>query len=121
VVEDDEMVRRVAVRILRAKGYVVHETGDPRAALAIFDQLGRAVDLLVADVVMSGMSGKDLADRLRGMKHDLRVLYTSGYTENTIVHHGVVDPDVNFLAKPYLPEDLAHCVREALDKSGSGF
>jgi CheY-like chemotaxis protein len=121
VVEDDEMVRRVAVRILRAKGYVVHETGDPRAALAIFDQLGRAVDLLVADVVMSGMSGKDLADRLRGMKHDLRVLYTSGYTENTIVHHGVVDPDVNFLAKPYLPEDLARCVREALDKSGSGF
>jgi CheY-like chemotaxis protein len=115
VVEDDEMVRRVAVRILRAKGYVVHETGDPRAALAIFEQLGRAVDLLIADVVMSGMSGKDLADRLRGVKPDLRVLYTSGYTENTIVHHGVVDPDVNFLAKPYLPEDLARCVREALD------
>jgi two-component system, cell cycle sensor histidine kinase and response regulator CckA len=119
VVEDDEMVRRVAVRILRAKGYVVHETGDPRAALAIFEQLGRAVDLLVADVVMSGMSGKDLADRLRGVKPNLRVLYTSGYTENTIVHHGVVDPDVNFLAKPYLPEDLARCVREALDKRDS--
>ena len=66
VVEDDEMVRRVAVRILRAKGYVVHETGDPRAALAIFERLGRAVDLLIADVVMAGMSGKDLADRLRG-------------------------------------------------------
>jgi len=118
VVEDDDMVRRVAVRILRAKGYVVHETGDPRAALSIFEQLGRAVDLLIADVVMSGMSGKDLADRLRGVKPGLRVLYTSGYTENTIVHHGVVDPDVNFLAKPYLPEDLARCVRDALDKPG---
>jgi two-component system cell cycle sensor histidine kinase/response regulator CckA len=118
VVEDDEMVRRVAVRILRAKGYVVHETGDPRAALAIFEQLGRAVDLLIADVVMAGMSGKELVDRLRRAKRDLRVLYTSGYTENTIVHHGVVDPDVSFLAKPYLPEDLARCVREALDKAG---
>ena len=118
VVEDDEMVRRVAVRILRAKGYVVHETGDPRAALAIFETLGHAVDLLIADVVMTGMSGKELADRLRGVKRDLRVLYTSGYTENTIVHHGVVDPEINFLAKPYLPEDLARCVREALDRVG---
>ena len=97
---------------------MVHETGDPRAALSMFEQLGRAVDLLIADVVMSGMSGKDLADRLRGVKPGLRVLYTSGYTENTIVHHGVVDPDVNFLAKPYLPEDLARCVREALDETG---
>ena len=118
VVEDDEMVRRVAVRVLRAKGYVVHDTGDPRVALAIFEQLGRAVDLLIVDVVMAGMSGKELADRLRGVKRDLRVLYTSGYTENTIVHQGVVDPDINFLAKPYLPEDLARCVREALDKVG---
>ena len=80
------------MRVLRAKGYVVHETGDPREALAIFDRLGRAIDLLIADVVMAGMSGKDLADRLRAQKRDLRVLYTSGYTENTIVHHGVVDP-----------------------------
>jgi len=108
----------VAVRILRAKGYVVHETGDPRAGLAIFETLGHAVDLLIADVVMARMSGKELADRLRGVKRDLRVLYTSGYTENTIMHHGVVDPDVSFLAKPYLPEDLARCVREALDRVG---
>ncbi len=65
---------------------------------------------------MAGMSGKDLADRLRGERPDLKVLYTSGYTENTIVHHGVVDAGVNFLSKPYLPEDLARRVREVLDK-----
>jgi CheY-like chemotaxis protein len=118
VVEDDEMVRRVAVRILRSKGYAVHDTGDPKAAVAIFERLGRAVDLLIADVVLVGMSGKDLADRLRGERPDLKVLYTSGYTENTIVHHGVVDVGVNFLSKPYLPEDLARRAREVLDRSG---
>jgi DNA-binding response OmpR family regulator len=69
-------------------------------------------------VVLVGMSGKDLADRLRGERPDLKVLYTSGYTENTIVHHGVVDVGVNFLSKPYLPEDLARRAREVLDRSG---
>ncbi|HEX2659907.1 MAG TPA: ATP-binding protein, partial [Polyangia bacterium] len=116
VVEDDEMVRRLAVRVLRGKGYLVHETGDPLQALEMFDAAAPPVDMLVADVVMAGLSGKDLADRLRAKRPDLKVLYTSGYTENTIVHHGVVDAGVNFLPKPYVPDELARRVREALDK-----
>ncbi|HEY2409697.1 MAG TPA: PAS domain S-box protein [Polyangiaceae bacterium] len=118
VVEDDQMVRALAARILRMKGYVVHETGDPRAAVAIFEELGTAVALLVTDVVMHGMSGRELADTLRKRRPALRVLYTSGYTENTIVHHGVVESGVNFLAKPYVPEELARRVREVLDQAG---
>ena len=118
VVEDDEMVRRLAVRILRGQGYVVHDTGDPVDALAMFDRLGGAVDLLVTDVVMAGMSGRELANQLRARRAGLKVLYTSGYTENTIVHHGVVDAGVNFLEKPYVPDELARRVRDVLDRRG---
>ena len=118
VVEDDEMVRRLAVRVLRGKGYLVHDTGDPIQAVELFESADPPIDMLVADVVMAGMSGKDLADRLRAKRPDLKVLYTSGYTENTIVHHGVVDAGVNFLAKPYVPDELARRVRDALDRSG---
>jgi PAS domain S-box-containing protein len=116
LVEDDEMVRRVAVRILRGKGYTVHETGDPREALELFHAITPPVALLVVDVVMAGMSGKELAERLRGQRPELKVLYTSGYTENTIVHHGIVDAGVNFIAKPYVPEEFAQRVREVLDR-----
>jgi len=111
-------VRRLAVRILRGQGYVVHDTGDPVDALAMFDRLGGAVDLLVTDVVMAGMSGRELANQLRARRAGLKVLYTSGYTENTIVHHGVVDAGVNFLEKPYVPDELARRVRDVLDRRG---
>lgn len=116
VVEDDDLVRRVAVRTLRLKGYVVHEAGSPKQALEVFGELGGTMDLLVTDVVMTGMSGKELADRMQGTCSALRVIYTSGYAEDTIVHHGVVDAGVNFLAKPYLPEQLARRAREVLDQ-----
>jgi PAS domain S-box-containing protein len=115
VVEDETGIRRVAVRILEMSGYRVYETGDPERALTLFDEVNGNVDLLVADVVMAKMSGKELAERLRTKKPSLRVLYTSGYTEDTIVHHGVVDPGVDFLAKPYGPEELTERVREVLD------
>jgi len=122
VVEDDDMVRRLAVRILREQGYVVHDTGDPVEALAMFERLGGGIDLLVTDVVMAGMSGKELANQLRArrsaLQPTLKVLYTSGYTENTIVHHGVVDAGVNFLEKPYVPDELARRVRQVLDRAG---
>jgi len=116
VVEDDVAVRRVAVRILEVSGYRVFETGDPERALTLFDEVGATVELLVVDLVMATMSGKALASRLREKKPELRVLYTSGYTENTIVHHGVVDEGVNFLAKPYGPAELSRRVREVLDQ-----
>jgi len=115
VVEDEVGIRRVAVRILEMSGYRVYETGDPERALELFDELGGTIDLLVADVVMAKMSGRELAERLLQKKPSLRVLYTSGYTEDTIVHHGVVDPGIHFLAKPYGPEELTVRVREVLD------
>ncbi len=113
MVEDDAMVRRVAGRILAAHGYRVLDTGDPHEALSLFEK--NEVALLVTDLVMPRMTGKELADRLLKVRPGLRVLYTSGYAENTIVHHGIVDAGVNFLSKPYLPDDLARAVRTALD------
>ena len=116
VAEDDEMVRQVAVRVLRSQGYTVIEAARGAAAIQRFEELQGKVDLLITDVVMPEMSGKDLAEQLRARWPNLRVLFTSGYTEDTIVHHGAVDAGVNFLAKPYFPADLVRRVREALDK-----
>ena len=116
MVEDDAMVRRIAIRILRSQGYTVHEADDAEQALARFEELGGKVDLLITDVIMPGTSGKDLADELHRRCPALKVLYTSGYTENTIVDHGVVDAGVSFLAKPYVPAALIQRVREVLDR-----
>jgi two-component system cell cycle sensor histidine kinase/response regulator CckA len=115
VVEDEAMVRKVALRILRARGYQVHEAGSSAEARRRFDELGGRIDLMVTDVVMPGGTGKELADELRRRKADLKVLFTSGYTENTVVHHGVVDVGIHFLEKPYVPDALARRVREVLD------
>lgn len=93
---------------------------DPFKALELYEAISPRIALLVVDVVMTGMSGKDLAERLRLRRPELKVLYTSGYTENTVVHHGVVDAGIDFLAKPYVPEDLAVRVREVLDRDENG-
>jgi CheY-like chemotaxis protein len=116
LVEDDVMVRRVAVRALTENGYQVFEAATPTEAREQFARLGGQIDVLVTDVVLPEMTGRDLAQLLRQEHPGLRVLYTSGYTENTIVHHGVVDADVDFLAKPYVSAELARRVREVLDR-----
>jgi two-component system cell cycle sensor histidine kinase/response regulator CckA len=116
LVEDDELVRRIASRILVGNGYKVHVAVDGADALNRFNELEGKIDALITDVVLPKVSAKELVRRLQQLKPDLRVLYTSGYTENTVVHQGVVDAGVNFLAKPYLPADLSRAVRELLDK-----
>jgi CheY-like chemotaxis protein len=115
VVEDDPGVRSVAVRALRTFGYRVTEAPDgPTARRLIAD--GSTFDLLFTDVVMpGGMSGRVLADEARRLLPRLKVLFTSGYTSNAIVHHGRLDPGTNFIAKPYRRHDLAHAVRGVLD------
>ena len=119
LVEDDELVRRYAVRELAALGYVVLEAANGPRALEVF-AAHPDIDLLFTDVVMpGGLSGRELADRVRVSRPDLRVLFTSGYTENAIVHHGRLDPGVHLLAKPYRRAELARAVRRALNGDGS--
>jgi nitrogen-specific signal transduction histidine kinase len=114
VVEDDEPVRQLACHELRALGYHVLDASCGADALRIVES-DEPVDLLFTDVVMpGGMSGRQLADAARQLRPGLRVLYTSGYTENAIVHHGRLDPGVMLLAKPYRRADLARAVRSAI-------
>jgi YesN/AraC family two-component response regulator len=95
---------------------VVHASGG-KEAIEIAAKTGSGIHLLVTDVVMPGMSGKELAEKLCGTFPKLKVLYTSGYTADVIVHHGVLDAGVQFLPKPYTPSALARKVREVLDMS----
>ncbi len=116
VVEDDEMVRRYACQQLRSMGYRVIEVDNGAGALALIEQ-HPDIDLLFTDVVMpGGMNGRALADAARQLRPTLRVLYTSGYTENAIVHHGRLDPGVQLLAKPYRLVDLSRAIRAALSQ-----
>jgi PAS domain S-box-containing protein len=116
LVEDDPGVRSVARRVLERDGYRLLEAMDPAAALALSDQHQGTIAMLVTDVVMPGMSGPALASRLLALRPGLRVLYTSGYTREAIVHHGVLEPGVAFLQKPYTTTRLARTVREVLDR-----
>ena len=114
VVEDDELVRDHVVAQLQSLGYHTLAAPNGAAALALVDE-GAKFDLLFTDVVMpGGMSGRQLADELRRRWPSLKVLYTSGYTENAIVHHGRLDAGVALLNKPYRKADLARMVREVL-------
>jgi len=114
-VEDDDMVRKLGARILRNLGYRVIEADDGVDALGQLDRGGGRIDLLMTDVVMPGMNGRELA-RLATARHPgVSVLYASGYTENVVVHHGIVDADVYFIHKPYTPPLLARKVRDVLD------
>jgi signal transduction histidine kinase len=115
VVEDDERVRLVSVEALRELGYSVqHASNGEQALLALERNPG--VQLLFTDVVMPDMGGRELADEAKKRFPDLKVLYTTGYTKNAIVHNGVLDADVAFIAKPFSLGQLARKVRAVLDK-----
>jgi CheY-like chemotaxis protein len=101
--------------ILQGKGYTVLAASDGEEALRIFQNHEGTIDLLITDVIMPKMNGRELADKLRKIRSDLKVIFTSGYTSNIIVHHGVLDPGVVFLEKPITAETLLKKVREVLD------
>ena len=116
VVEDDDGVRAMARASLIELGFIVHDVDSPFEAEQLIEN-GLAIDLLFTDVVMPGMNGRQLADRLREIRPDLKVLYTTGYTRNAILHNGVIDSDVVLLVKPYSVDDLARKIIDALGPS----
>ena len=115
LVEDAEAVRHLARDVLKSRGYNVFEAADAATAHSICRRYQRAIDLLLSDVVMPLRSGVDLAKELLEIHPEMNVLYMSGYTEDTVVHHGVLDPGVNFIQKPFSADVLAIRVREVLD------
>ncbi len=116
VVEDDQMVRDYVVAQLQSLGYTVIEAANGPTAVTILDS-AEPVDLLFTDIVMpGGMSGRELADEARRRRPQLKVLFTSGYTENAVVHHGRLDPGVDLLNKPFAKRALAAKVRSVLDR-----
>ena len=117
VVEDDEEVRNLAVRILKKQGYNVLEASQGLDAFLICEEHEEPMHLLLTDVVMPKMSGRELADRIVSIHPEIKVLYMSGYTDNAIAHHGILEKGTNFIQKPFTVDGLARKVREVLDKA----
>jgi PAS domain S-box-containing protein len=120
LVEDEDSLRNLSRLILQASGYTVLEARDGQEAIWVAEQHSASIHLLVTDVVMPRMSGRQLADMLAQTRPDLAVLYMSGYTDEAVLRHGVFEAGVAFLQKPFTPIGLARKVREVLDaKAGA--
>jgi PAS domain S-box-containing protein len=113
--EDEEAVRKLARQILEMYGYHVLEAANGGAALLLCERHRGSIQLLITDVVMPEMSGRELADRLARLHPEMKVLFMSGYTDNAVVHHGVLIGETNFIQKPFPTEGLVRKVREVLD------
>ncbi|HEX7722492.1 MAG TPA: PAS domain S-box protein [Pyrinomonadaceae bacterium] len=118
LVEDEEVVRGLATHILEDAGYKVLAARDGAEAIQLCTQPAEQIDLLLTDVVMPETSGKEVADRVTALMPRTKVLFMSGYTDQAIVHHGVLDSNVEFIQKPFTPLGLSKKVREVLDANG---
>jgi CheY-like chemotaxis protein len=120
LVEDEPEVRGLARDILRQQGYTILEAADGDEALRVGREYRGPIHLLVTDVVMPQMGGRQLADRLQAGRHETKVLYVSGYTDDAILHQGVSETGTAFLPKPFTAAALAHKVRQVLDTAPAG-
>lgn len=117
LVEDETIVRKMTKEILQLSGYQVLEASNGQEALMVCEQHHDPVHLMLTDVVMPLMSGRELAEHLAQRRPEIKVLYMSGYTDDAIVHHGVLEKGTAFLEKPFTPNGLSRKVREVLDGS----
>jgi CheY-like chemotaxis protein len=115
LVEDELVVRRLVAEILESNGYTVLQAGDGPSALELLRRHTGPLDLLVTDVVMPGMSGPEVAGAVAAMRPGAQVLYISGYTDSSVGQHGVLEPGIGFLQKPFAADVLTRRVREVLD------
>jgi two-component system, cell cycle sensor histidine kinase and response regulator CckA len=115
IVEDEEIVRNLASEFLQLLGYTTLSVGDPDEALTLSRSHLDEIHLLITDVILPKMDGRTLSRKIAEIRPNIRVLYVSGYTENAIVHHGVLDQGILFLQKPFTVDALAHKVRDVLD------
>ncbi len=114
LVEDDDVVRALTRRVLERAGYRILEAGNAVEAIDRFSDHAPEIDLLLTDVIMPGMSGRELAQQLRAARPELGVVYMSGYTEDEIIHHGGVRGDVTLITKPFTPDGLSQVIHDAL-------
>ena len=120
VVEDEDPVRTFIREVLEGAGYTVLDAADADRAVKIFGDNGRRIDLLLTDVVLPGGSGRALVDTLSARRRDLKVVFMSGYTDDAIVRHGVLDPGTMFLEKPITAQRLLGKIREAFPAGDGG-
>ncbi|HEX3236203.1 MAG TPA: response regulator [Gemmatimonadales bacterium] len=116
VVEDEPQVRRMAARALAQAGHRVLEAADGRDAISLLARAGQGIDLVLTDVAMPGMSGRELAERLREARPDVRVIFMSGYADDEIVRRGLLDPEQPFIQKPFTPAVLVQRVAELTEQ-----
>ncbi|MBN1661988.1 MAG: PAS domain S-box protein [Deltaproteobacteria bacterium] len=114
LVEDDDMLRGMITEMLEIMGYGVTAVGNPKEALPLFEDGETSIDLVITDVVMPGMNGRELRDRLNNIRPGVKVLFMSGYTSNVIVHHGVLEDGVHFIQKPFNMNVLARKIAEII-------
>jgi CheY-like chemotaxis protein len=112
--EDEESLRELIGELLEASGYQVLAAEDPTKAIETAERHGGVIHLLLTDVLMPGMNGRELAQRVRELRPDIRVLYMSGHTEDSIAQSGLLEPGALLISKPFTQESLARKVREAL-------
>jgi PAS domain S-box-containing protein len=117
VVEDEDGVRKLVREVLELRGYRVLEADGGEQALAVASEFDQSIDLLLTDVVMPKMNGRDLAEAMALLRPEVKILFLSGYTDHVVVEHGVLQPKADFLQKPFTPDTLARKVRDVLDGS----